>query len=147
MINIEYNKQLIEKYPFLYPRNVWTDEPIEGYDYSYTELDQFPTGWRIAFGEQMCAELMEALGDNVKDFRITQIKEKFGFLHFYTNWTTVKVDKVINKYERLSRETCINCGAPATRVSTGWICPWCDDCASLIDDKTILIEEFYDEEE
>ena len=47
----EYNKQLCEKYPFLLPRNRWTGLVHPDYDYSYTELDAMPTGWRKAFGE------------------------------------------------------------------------------------------------
>lgn len=47
----EYNKQLVEKYPFLLPRNRWTGKVQEDYDYSYTELDGMPDGWRKAFGE------------------------------------------------------------------------------------------------
>ena len=34
------------------PRNRWTGEVPEDYDYSYTELDSMPDGWRKAFGEQ-----------------------------------------------------------------------------------------------
>ena len=35
----EQNKKLIERYPFLMPRNRWTGKVPEDYDYSYTELD------------------------------------------------------------------------------------------------------------
>ena len=38
------------------------------------------------------------------------------------------MEKIIPKYEELSYHTCINCGKPATKRSTGWICPYCDDC-------------------
>lgn len=138
----QHNKELIEKYPFLLPRNVWTDEPIEDYDYSYTELDNMPDGWRIAFGEQLCAELMETLGDNVKDYFIIQIKEKYGELRWYSDWTTNEVEDIIDKYTELSRKTCIKCGKPATKVSLRWISPWCDDCAKKIHDTFKPIEEF-----
>lgn len=73
----EYNKQLCEKYPFLIPRNRWSGmriteaqnggywpgEPgaIPEYDYEYTELDNMPKGWRIAFSEQMCEEIKQEL--------------------------------------------------------------------------------------
>lgn len=35
----EENRKLIEKYPFLIPRNRWSGKVPEDYDYSYTELD------------------------------------------------------------------------------------------------------------
>ena len=128
----QHNKELIEKYPFLLPRNVWTGEPIEDYDYSYTELDDMPTGWRIAFGEQLCAELMEALGDDAKDYFIEQIKEKYGELRWYPNWGSEKIYDIIDKYTHLSRRICIKCGAPATKISLGWVSPYCDECAKTI---------------
>ena len=37
--NKESNQKLIERFPFLMPRNRWTGEVPEDYDYSYTELD------------------------------------------------------------------------------------------------------------
>lgn len=37
---------LIDYFPFLYPRNVWTDKPVEDYDYSWClGVDELPEGW------------------------------------------------------------------------------------------------------
>ena len=47
------NKKLIKKYPWLIPRNRWTDKIPNDYDYSWTELDSMEDGWRKAFGEMM----------------------------------------------------------------------------------------------
>lgn len=137
------NKQLCEQYPFLLPRNRWTDEVSEDFDYSYTELDSMPDGWRKAFGLQMCEELKQELIkiNKMDEFRITQIKEKFGELRFYTNWTTDEIEAIINKYTKLSRKTCINCGKSATVITTGWISPFCNDCVKDIDDDYEPIEE------
>lgn len=145
----EYNKQLIAKYPWLLPRNRWTGEVIDDYDYSYTELDDMPDGWYAAFGEQMCEEIQQELNmmepDIANTFRIMQIKEKFGFLHFYTNWLTDQIREIIYKYEEISKYTCIRCGAPATQITTGWICPFCDKCAEAYHGNTIDIHEFYED--
>ena len=43
--NKESNQKLIERFPFLIPRNHWTGKVPEDYDYSYTELDSMPDGW------------------------------------------------------------------------------------------------------
>ena len=53
---------------------------------------------------------------------------------------------IIPKYERLSARTCIRCGNPATKVSTGWISPYCDTCAGKIShaERFISIEEWLD---
>lgn len=140
--SVEKNKELCEKYPFLVPRNVWTDEVPEDYDYSWTRLDELESGWRIAFGEQLCEELKEALAqaDYVDKFRFTTIKEKWGGLRLDNFGCNQEAWDVIHKYERLSKYTCGRCGNPATKVSTGWIYPHCNECA----DKYAKYEYFAD---
>ena len=83
--NKESNQKLIERFPFLMPRNRWTGEVPEDYDYSYTELDSMPDGWRKAFGEQMCEDIREELvrAEYLDQYRITQIKEFAGKLAGY----------------------------------------------------------------
>lgn len=146
------NKKLCERYPFLIPRNCWTDKTIWNKrirkrnwryvePYSYTELDEMPEGWRKAFGIQMCEEIREVLikGNYLRDYRIAQIKEKFGALRWYDEGTPdsiyKKIQDIIYKYEEISARTCINCGKPATKISTGWICPFCDKCADKLSDR------------
>lgn len=130
------NKKLVGKYPFLLPRDIFTYEPLEDYDYSWTELDDMPDGWRKAFGEQMCEEIQqELILSDIKDYRILQIKEKFGTLRWYGSVETNRLLDVINKYEKLSRVTCIKCGRPATKISQGWISPFCDRCAKKMKKK------------
>ena len=126
----EKNKALCEKYPFLLPRNRYTDEPLHGYDYEFTELDDMPAGWRIAFGEKMCAEIRDALVSKgmLEDYRIAQIKEKHGELAWYCNGDS-DIMNIKRKYESMSRRTCIECGKPATRISVGWLSPYCEGCA------------------
>ncbi len=128
---IEDNKELCRKYPFLIPRNRFTDAIPEDFDYSWTELDAMPDGWRTAFGEQMCEEIAQAL---IKDgylekYRILQIKEKYGELRWYDKGATQEVYDIIEKYSLRSTEICIECGKPATVITKGWIFPYCDDCA------------------
>lgn len=86
-----YNKALIRKYPFLLPRNRFTDEIPKNYDYSYTELDDLPRGWRIAFGEDICKMIKKELVkyDALDSYKITQIKEKFGSLRWYDTGTPI----------------------------------------------------------
>ena len=78
--NKESNQKLIERFPFLIPRNRWTGKVPEDYDYSYTELDSMPDGWRKAFGEQMCEDIREELAhaEYLDQYRISQIKVKYG---------------------------------------------------------------------
>lgn len=133
-MNIEENKKLIERYPFLRPKNVWTGEVDEDYDYSYTLLDNLPDGWRKAFGAQLIEDLRVILekGDYLHEYTIAQIKEKWGALRWYDFGIPTKVAEEYNewekKYVRLSEKTCIHCGLPSTHKTTGWIMPVCDAC-------------------
>jgi len=145
----DHNRWLCLMFPWLVPHNRWTDEEIEDFDYSWTELDAMPDGWRKAFGEQMCEEIQKLLkeADWVYKYRILQIKEKFGYLHWYDSSVPESIkerlNQIIRKYEDLSARTCFICGAPATKISTGWICPWCDDCAEKKREHFIPIDEYF----
>lgn len=135
--NIQRNKTLIKEFPFLLPRNVFTDQVVEGYTYEYTLLDFLPEAWKRAFGLNLCKDLKSALiEDNLLEkFRIDEIKEKYGKLRIYTNFTTDKLDEVITKYEDLSMMTCIFCGKPATHYTLGWTNYVCKDCANCKSQK------------
>jgi len=111
--NKESNQKLIERFPFLIPRNRWTGKVPEDYDYSYTELDSMPDGWRKAFGEQMCEDIRDELvhAEYLNQYRISQIKEKYGTLCWYDFGCTERMLRdIIPKYERLSARICIRCG-------------------------------------
>ena len=116
------------RFPFLYPRNIFTEKPIS-YIPTYTMLDIMKPGWKKAFGIQMCKELRKQL---IKEhylfkYRITQIKEKSGYLNWYDNGHSNEIRKIISKYENLSWNTCLVCGKPATKISFGWISPYCNE--------------------
>ena len=131
-------KRICKRYPFLIIRNWKTDEPIE---YPYTYLDDMPYGWKRAFGIQMCEEIRKVLikGNYLYDYRIAQIKEKFGTLRWYDEGAPDSIYKeiqdIIYKYEEISAHTCITCGKSAIKISTGWISPFCDKCAGKLSDR------------
>lgn len=108
MNQIDENKRLIERYPFLalYDR---TGKPLDGYDYTW--LDDMPDGWRTAFGEQMCEEIKDELlkfsyEDNtwLNHYRIVQIKEKYGC---YDKETEILTKNGWKYFKDLSKEDLI----------------------------------------
>lgn len=60
---------------------------------------------------------------------ILQIKEKFGELRFYTNFTTPELNELIIEAEEKSWKTCETCGSTENVGHTmGWISVLCPEC-------------------
>jgi rubrerythrin len=139
------NYELCMEYSILIPRNARED-----YNYEYTVLDLMPSGWRIAFGEDWARDVQEVLDKLSRKERdeifIMDIKEKHGFLDVDINYYSEELEAVLDKYKELSRRTCIGCGKPATKISWGWICPFCDICSTKINAEMIDINEFFKED-
>ena len=153
----ERNRRLLHYFPWMEPMD-WKGERIKTVDMIengeiFTAWNDFPYGWRKAFGWEMLKELDQVIReDEINNFTILQIKEKFGGLRFYCTGDygdNKKISEIIRKYEELSYRTCIECGKPAKWISTGWICPYCDECKQkIVEEETpkfVSIEEFYKE--
>ncbi len=113
-------------------------------------VEDTPAGWWKAFGGEMLKDFYEAwthLDDEQKEeFEFLQVKEKFGELRIYMCPCTSEMNEICHKYEDKSRFVCIDCGAPATKITSGWILPLCDKCAEKTgNDKYTPINEFYGE--
>ena len=133
MRTVEENKALLEKYPILRQRNVYTGEPIVNND-EYTYLDAMPQGWAKAFGIPMFEDIQNEVNTWPKEeqehFFFTDIKEKFGELRVYTSHMTDNLFKILEAYCAISRNVCIVCGKlDVPMVNRGWISPYCRDCA------------------
>ena len=65
-----------------------------------------------------------------KPIEIHQVKEKFGGLRFYTNFTDEKLREMIRKAEEKSFNTCEICGKYIDKpiVENHWIYPQCEEC-------------------
>lgn len=144
---IEFNNWLIDNYPFLEISD----------DHSLTWFDDIPKGWAKSFGLDLCNELKEELirCNFLKEYKILQIKEKWGELRWYdgglplygdrlfidlpegtyVSGSNCKVWEMIDKYTNISRLVCIDCGNKAEYISTGWISPYCESCAHKLASK------------
>lgn len=123
-------KELIEKYPFLQPRNVWTDEIPDNYDYNYCLLkDEIPPGWWERFGIAYCEDLKDILNkyNYLNEFRFVQCKEKYGGLRAYNNGAPEEWNAHEHAWEYISEHTCVKCGEfPVPMRFYWWISPYCD---------------------
>ncbi len=124
-------QSLIEEYPFL----IIGETPAK-----YNWYDCIPDGWRAAFGLKMVKELKNILikaskKDNIdwiREYKIDDVKEKWGYLHWYATVPSCVYEEYCEweaKYETISFNTCIECGAPADGYTTGWMVPICAKCA------------------
>ena len=145
----EENKALCEKYPFL----KWYGDPLFiGYnedhiDYNWTWEDELPDGWKKAFCPKMWNELKRILVKHnyLKEFRFTQIKEKYGQLRIYFEACPEEVFNEVeawaSKYEDLSENVCIDCGRKSKYMTLGWITFVCKDCAKNSNNAVIKLTD------
>lgn len=93
-----------------------------------------PDGWFNRFGKEFIKDLEDVLTANdITDFQIYDVKEKFGSLRMYSN-APEEWDDHMEAWEDISERTCIVCGKfPVFTKTTGWICPVCEECASKED--------------
>jgi hypothetical protein len=121
---------LIEQYPFLLPRNVFTDQVDDDYDYSYIRgIGEIPKGWNKLF-LQMCEDIKKQLvkENALGSFRFTQIKEKYNRLECYNNGCSVFVHRILEKYANMAGYVCTVCGKPAVLETNGYILSFCAEC-------------------
>ena len=101
----QINKKLCEQFPYLVPRNVFTDKIPEDYDYDYIRGEyELPDGWFDLF-LQMCEDIKQPLVDAnyLEKFRFSQIKEKYGTMRCYVFGAPEEVHNILHKYEYLSQ--------------------------------------------
>lgn len=149
MEEIEENRRLVKKYPFLIPFN-YRHNMCE-YTYEFTYANLIPYGWRTAFGEQMFDEILAVFDDDsaaMDVFCIADIKDKYGELRMYFFFDdymeeneeilakhktySEKIEEITDKYTKLSRDICINCGAAAANVRGYESLPLCEKCRNNI---------------
>lgn len=129
-------------------------------------LDDFPEFWKhrenimaslIGFGfecgdgwfdliYQLCVDLKRDYYDNLSEenqerFYVTQVKEKYGGLRFYTSFGGEDIWALIDKAENDSLEICELCGIGGTLHTTspqgrfGWVRTLCPACAVRDSDR------------
>jgi len=122
-MNKENTEKLFNRFSFFHPERPITESLMAfGFD---CDNGWFDIIWKL------CEDLEIIIKeDNVKDFEVVQVKEKFGGLRFYTNGSNGLIDNVIHQAEKESYSTCEICGKkPASSKSiNGWIRTLCEEC-------------------
>ena len=80
---------------------------------------------RKTFRSKLYVAIMRLLC-HTQYFEVTQVKEKYGTLRFYTNWSTDEMERFISVACKASHNTCEICGHWGKCNSFGWIVCLCD---------------------
>lgn len=106
----EKTKVLCEKYPKLFV-----------YGPGVIQCDD---GW-FDLIEQLSGKLVALIPKDEKDFKVYQIKEKFGGLRFYMSKNTAEMKPLIHEAQEASFAICEVCGEPGTLGGSPWVRTLC----------------------
>lgn len=135
------DEELLNLYPFIKVDSEY-NYIEDGESGLYTEKGLFlPEGWYNLF-LLCCAELRKVLIEKnlLSTFKINQLKEKYGSMRIYVNISDEDINAIIERYEIISQFTCCICGKTATVETTGYVCPYCDECIKDVHGKTYPID-------
>ena len=141
-LTIDQRKQLIEKYPYLQPRNLWTGKISDDYDFSYIRGEsELPSGWFKLF-LMYCKDIRQHLveANMLEKFQFSQIKEKYGSMRLYNFGYPETILKITHMYRYMSQFICHRCGNFARYESYDYILPWCEHCT---DNECFIFKKLY----
>ena len=143
--NINKNKELLLKYPFLTPTRKYVDfyvgKDVE-YDYTFTMADLFFDGYIKAFGNDLFNEIKNELiktndlyncllvfvGSGY--FLKTILKESLLFFEFFEDFhgDKYKLNCILNKYKNMMNFICTICGNNQFYLQERFLC---SDCTNV----------------
>lgn len=125
----EYEK----KYPWL---KIYDPYPEEGESDHFEPELWIPEGWVKTLWDTMCEDLDRVIkAANLQDeFRIVELKEKYGSMRMFCNPYTPKINDITRTYEMLSEAVCACCGSieGVKMVPWSWVSPYCRHCYGKI---------------
>lgn len=110
---------------------------IDQSTYPWSELivhTSAPVGWYDLIIElvQKIEFVYREKNIDIYDFRIYEIKEKYGRMRFHFRSSLIEVHDLMINYENRSEVVCENCGLEGKiRTDIDWNMCLCDDCYSL----------------
>lgn len=123
----ELQEKLFSDFPLLFKRNKDIRHSAMGWGFECGD------GWYYLIRDlaEELYPLIEKHQDPADEYdsppEATQVKEKYGTLHFYMSTATDEMHDIIERYEELSGKTCESCGNPGSIDHTkGWLTALCD---------------------
>ena len=139
----EEMKTLLEKYPFLVYRNIFSNKPLHDNPEEDLEINEYTswngTGWEKIwkrFLQEVFKEYDKLSDDDKKKFGIFDSKEKYGTMRVSLSNYTKEMYEAENILFMLSSVTCQYCGkqprdSKGNHIiwrTSGWITNLCKDC-------------------
>jgi hypothetical protein len=129
-MDLKLEKKLLDDFPEMYRKRHWPKEETclcWGFDVG--------DGWyKIIYDlskkiNKLLPEMNSFLAkEGLENFAVEQVKEKFGTLRFYVNYSNDKIEKLINAAELKSAKTCMECGKPGKLQKNLWLHVYCNKC-------------------
>lgn len=85
-------------------------------------------GWLTILDQLFSTMRTHAKYAKLENFKIVQVKEKFGTLRVYTDGADQYINGAITLAEHMSEVTCECCGQNGTIRNNRWIRTLCDRC-------------------
>jgi hypothetical protein len=123
----ELEQRIVERWPTWFRVDGDVRETLMPFGFKHGD-GWFDLLWR--FCERLEPVAAAAEEETGQSFQVLQVKEKFGGLRFYTNFSEDTISAIIDAAELESTQTCEVCGKPGTRRGGGWIETRCDGRAS-----------------
>ena len=117
-------EEMLDTYPELFGTNLTPQKSLTMFG-----IETGP-GWKeivLSYLPKLSKIVKE---NNIEDFRIVQIKEKFGTLRIYTRGSSnEEIQNLISEMEKICDSTCDRCGSKEGILrGNGWVRVTCDEC-------------------
>ena len=151
MLTKEERKELIDKYPFLYPRHSIPNqfgEKWKPYNYEWFDLDHLPDGWIKSWIPNFLSDVKAILiykKYNLDDYFVVRMKhELWNKFIWIANINISEINRLVEDYNKYLDNYCIFCGSKPVYKST-WGFYACRDCAKKDFDETQAMYDIFDD--
>jgi hypothetical protein len=135
----ELEQKLVDRWPAWFKLDGDVRETLMPLGFAHGD-GWFDLLWRLC--ERLEPVVAAGEKESGRPFQVLHVKEKFGGLRFYTDYSDDAISAVVEAAETESFHTCEVCGKPGARQDEGWITTRCDEHAG-----DIIIEPPDDEDD
>jgi hypothetical protein len=122
--------EIIKKYPELFGEPPY--DPKETLIAFGLEVSEY---WLPILEKGFAKISEEVKKNNLTDYKIIQVKEKFGTLRIYDYNGTQEIHNIIEDMEKECMTICEKCGSPEGKFRhNGWMRITCDKCEGIEDE-------------